>query len=163
MQIYSQPLVVLCQDKHRHNSHTTSQNNLSHTFNLTCQDGKSSQSCLHHFPVTYFSLANCSFYYFSPKIKPLCSSAGEPWTLVYCGNKHHRTEGAGVGRGRNTAQEKITLLACTSKKLKFKAVKLKKPKPNKKNSKTFQLMLIHCIGLFIKINNMAQALTLCTS
>lgn len=128
MQIYSQPPVILCQDKHRHNSHSTSQNNQSHTFNLTCQNRKSSQSCLYHFPVTYFSLANCSFYYFSPKIKLVCSSADESWTLVCCGNKHHRTEEGGVGRGRNMAQEEIIFLACTSKKLKFKA---NETKPNK--------------------------------
>jgi len=49
------------------------------------------------------------------------------------------------------AQEEIILLAHTSKKLKFKAVKLKE----NQNLTTFQLILIHCIGLFIKINNMA--------
>lgn len=129
MQIYSQPLVILFQNKHSHNSHTTFQNHFSHTFNLTCQDGKSSESYPHLFPVTYFSLADCSFYYFSPKIKAVCSSAGETRTLVCCGNKHHRIEGAGVGRDRHPAQEEITSLAYTSKKLKFKAIKLKKPKP----------------------------------
>lgn len=70
---------------------------------LICQNRKSSQSCLHHFPVTYFSLAHCSFYCFRivlyPMIKPVCSSAGELWIRLRCSN---RTEGAGLGETGET-------------------------------------------------------------
>lgn len=99
---------------------------MSHTFNLTRQDGKSSESYPHHFPVTYFSLADCSFYYFSPKIKAVCSSAGESRTLARCGNKHHRTEGAGVGREQTSGTRRNNFIGIYIEEAEVQSIEVKK-------------------------------------